>query len=78
MGRVVKTRPMRVAFLTDTSFSRENALKAGQLKKRALRAIQRKFRKMVVEDSDNPDIIYKVYREPGSKSWALRRAVYNA
>lgn len=69
---VRKVRDVRVAFLTDTSFALANSRSAGALKKRALLAVQKKCRVRVVEDSSNPDIIFTIYRLPGSKSWCLR------
>ena len=69
-------RAVRVAFLTDTAFRKEDDFKLGALKKRALRAIMLKSRSAVVEDSTNPDLVFAIYREAGSKSWCLRRRVY--
>ena len=76
-GKYVKNhRAVRVAFLTDTAFRNENDAKLGALKKRALRAIMLRSRTAVVEDSTNPDLVFAIYREAGSKSWCLRRRVY--
>ena len=73
-GRVVKQ--VRVAFLTDSRFEQENHFKHGILKRRALRALMRKFRMNVIEDSNHPDVTFRVYRQEGSKGWKLCYAVY--
>jgi len=70
-----KVKVVRVAFLTDSSFRRENEIKQGALKKRALQELQRRCKVLVYEDSTNPDVVFTVYRLPGSKSWCLRRRV---
>jgi hypothetical protein len=72
---VPKKSPVRVAFLTNDAFRREDAFKAGALKKRALRRIMNHSRTFCIEDSTNPDVIFTIYRLPGSKSWCLRRRV---
>lgn len=75
---VRRSNTVRIAFLTDSSFDRENRDKLGALKKRALRTMMLKVRQHCVEDSNNPDVIFEVRRLPGSRSWCLHRRVYNA
>lgn len=70
-----KAKCVRVAFLTDSSFRRDNERMNGALKKRALRELQKRHKLPVYEDSTFPDIVFTVYRLPGSKSWCLRRKV---
>lgn len=68
-----KNSALRVAFLTDSYFDREDAAKRGELKKRALRVIQREVRYPVVENSTSPDIILRIIRRGGDKGWMLRK-----
>lgn len=67
-----KNSALRVAFLTDTAFQREDYLKSGMLKKRAIRKIQHEVHYPVVENSTAPDIVFKILRVPGG-GWMLRK-----
>lgn len=66
---------LRVAFLTDSRFDQLNRECNGELKKRALRVIMRHVRYPVVENSNNPDIMFYILRAPGSKGFMLRKAI---
>lgn len=74
LQRVGKNSALRVAFLTDSRFDKEDALANGNLKKRALRCIHRQVRYPVVEHSTAPDVYFYIMRQPGSQSWMLRKA----
>lgn len=72
LAQNIKNRAIRVAFLTNDIFQKENEASGGALKKRALRVVSRNLRYPVVESSDKPDIVFYVIRQPGSRSWMLR------
>jgi predicted PP-loop superfamily ATPase len=67
-----KNSALRVAFLTGSSFDEQDAKMQGELKKRAIRRIQREVRYPVVENSTNPDIIFRVIRREGG-GWMMRK-----
>lgn len=69
--RVGRNSALRVAFLTDSRFERENAASGGKLKQRALRCIMRQVRYPVIENSDRPDAVFYIQRLEGSKGWKL-------
>ena len=73
---VRRSAVIRVAFLTDSRFAAENAEKLGALKKRALRVVMQRQRCPVIEDSNNPDVVFEIRRLAGSKSWYLHRRSY--
>ena len=63
---------LRVAFLTDSAFDKANAESHGALKKRAIRKLQRDARWPVVENSHQPDIVFRTIRNPAG-GWMLRK-----
>lgn len=63
---------LRVAFLTDWQFQKQEQEHQQELKKRAIRRLSREIRYPVVENSHQPDIIFRVIRnEEGG--WKLRK-----
>jgi len=78
MSTSYRKSAVRIAFLTDSAFDRQDAAKLGALKKRALRVMMQRLRTYCVEDSNNPDVVFEVRRLAGSKSWCLHRRSYNA
>jgi len=66
---------LRVAFLTDFQFGKLAEDQQQNLKKRAIRCIERQVRYPVVENSAYPDIVLKIIRrEDGDKGWMLRKS----
>lgn len=63
---------LRVCFLTDSRFDAEDRRSNGNLKKRALRCIQRNVRYPVVEYSgDHVDAVFYILKE--GSNWVLRK-----
>ncbi len=77
MSTSFKASAVRIAFLTDSAFDKQDKAKLGALKKRALRVMMQKLRAYCVEDSNNPDVVFEVRRLAGSKSWCLHKRSYN-
>lgn len=63
---------LRVAFLTDFQFQKQAQEHQHELKKRAIRRLQREIRYPVVENSTHPDIIFRVIRNEAG-GWKLRK-----
>ena len=76
MAKEWRKSGIRIAFLTDSTFEKENAEKLGALKKRALRMMMQRLRAFCIESSDQPDVVFEIRRLAGSKSWYLHRRSY--
>lgn len=66
-----RTRPLRVAFLTNSQFQAEDKASGGKLRKRALQKIMNEIRYPVYESSNHPDAVFYIRRTAGSTGWSL-------
>lgn len=64
---------IRVAFITDSIFDKENEAAKGALKKRALQILMKHARYPVIESSNVFDTSFYIMRQPGAKAWMLRK-----